>query len=191
VTTYSESVITAPTLPFTGARAFSHELVLVAAAIGLPVVSHILHAPVRYLLPMHWAIILAGLMYGWRAGALAGLLVPSLSYLLSGMPFPVVLPSMTAELFTYGLVAGMIREKTGLSAFVSVAIALVAGRLIFILVGLVTNSQVADFAGYLRTALTPGLVAAICQVIFLPYVARSWVRREHRRDTLNIFTNLR
>jgi len=181
VTTYQEAVITAPTLPFAGIRAFSQELVLVAAAIGLPVVSHILHAPVRYLLPMHWAIILAGMVYGWRAGALAGLLVPSLSYLLSGMPFPVVLPSMTAELLTYGFVTGMIREKTGLSAFVSVAIALVAGRLIFVLVALVTNPLVADFAGYLRAAFTPGLGAAICQVIFLPYAARSWVRSEHRR----------
>jgi len=172
MTTSNEGVITATTLPFSGIKAYTYEVILVAAAIILPIVAHMLNAPVRYLLPMHWAIILAGLVYGWRAGALAGLVVPSISYLVSGMPLPNVLPSMTAELLLYGFVAGILREKTGLNAFASVVIALIVGRIGFIAFALFTNSEVTNFASYFRAALIPGLGAAVCQVILLPFVAR-------------------
>ena len=182
MTTYNESAITAPTLPFSGIKAYAYEVILVAAAISLPVAAHLLNAPVRFLLPMHWAIILAGLVYGWRAGALAGLVVPSISYLISGMPLPNVLPSMTAELLLYGFVAGMLREKVGLSAFVSVAIALFVGRLAFIAFALFTNSEVTNFASYFRAALIPGLGAAACQVVLLPFVARWWVNSERKGE---------
>ena len=184
MTTYNESVITAPTLPFAGIKAFAYEIVLVAAAVALPVAAHLFNAPVRYLLPMHWAIILAGLVYGWRAGALAGLVVPSISYLLSGMPYPSVLPSMTAELLIYGFVTGILREKTGLNAFSSVAIALAAGRIAFIAFAFFTNSEVTSFASYFQTALMPGLGAAVCQIILLPFVAKWWINSVKRRNEM-------
>jgi hypothetical protein len=176
----NEAVMTAPTLPFSGVKAFIFEGALVATAIALPVAAHLFNAPVRYLLPMHWAIILAGLIYGWRAGALAGLVVPAISYLLSGMPFPNVLPSMTAELLTYGFVAGVLRERIGLNAFASVAIALVVGRIGFVIFALFTNSEVRNLASYFQAALVPGLGAAVCQVILLPFVARWWVNSERK-----------
>ena len=184
MTTYNESAITAPTLPFSGIKAFTNEVILVVVAIALPVSAHLLNAPVRYLLPMHWAIILAGLVYGWRAGALAGLVVPSISYLLSGMPLPDVLPSMTAELIAYGFVAGILREKAGFNPFVSVVIALVAGRLSFIVFSLITNSEVVGFMDYFRTALIPGLCAAVCQIILLPFIAKLWIGNNKQRNEI-------
>lgn len=174
----NEAVMTAPTLPFSGVKAFIYEVALVATAIALPVAAHLLNAPVRYLLPMHWAIILAGLVYGWRAGALAGLVVPSISYPLSGMPLPNVLPSMTAELIAYGFVAGILREKAGFNSFVAVAIALVIGRVSFIAFALFTNSEVTNFTSYFQSSLLPGLGAAICQILFLPVIAHWWVNKE-------------
>lgn len=182
MTTYNESVIAAPTLPFSNVKAFVYEVGLIAAAVALPVVAHMLNAPVRYLLPMHWAIILAGLVYGWQAGALAGLVVPSISYLISGMPLPNVLPSMTAELVMYGFVAGILREKVGLNAFASVAVALVVGRIAFMALAIFTNSAVANFASYFQAALIPGLGAAVCQIILLPFVARWWVNSERKKS---------
>ncbi len=181
MTINNESVVASPTLPFAALKAFRYETILVAAAIILPAVAHLLNVPLRYLLPMHWAIILAGLVYGWRAGALAGLIVPSISYLISGMPLPNVLPSMTAELVMYGFVAGILREKVGLNAFTSVAVALVVGRIAFMALAFLTNSEVTNFASYFQAALIPGLGAAVCQVILLPFVARWWVNRERKK----------
>jgi hypothetical protein len=78
------------TLSGTGLRALSVQAVLLAlAAAALPAVSHLSGFPVRWILPMHWAVLLAGLTDGWRAGAAIGLLAPAASFLLLGMPYPI------------------------------------------------------------------------------------------------------
>lgn len=176
---YNESAISVrrPTLQLSGLRAYSFQVALIFAAIALPAIAHLTGAPVRFLLPMHWCVILAGLVYGWRSGALIGLMAPFVSYLLSGLPLPINLPSMTLELFTYGLVAGFLRERTGLNAWLSVAIALVAGRLVFIGFVLLGN-PITNHLAHLQAALLPGLVAGLGQIALLPILANWWVRQE-------------
>ena len=167
-----------PTLTLSGVRAFLFQVSFIGAAVALPSLAHLTGAPVRYLLPMHWPVILAGLAYGWRGGALTGLLAPVTSYLLSGLPSPVILPSMTLELLIYGLVTGFLREQTRLSSFLSVTVALVAGRIVFVASLLLGNVVTADHSAYFRAALLPGLVAALCQIAFLPLLGKWWVRQE-------------
>jgi hypothetical protein len=182
MTTYNESFINVPTLPFSGRKAFVNEIALVGTAIALPVAAHLLRAPVRYLLPMHWTIILAGLIYGWRAGALAGLVVPSFSFLLSGMPLPNVLPSMTVELVIYGSTTGVLREKFKLNPFLSVTVALLLGRAAFIGCVVLTNQQISNLTSYLHASLLPGLGAAVCQIALLPLVAHWWINTERHES---------
>jgi len=170
------------TLPDLGLRAISTQGVLLAlSAAVLPAVSHLANLPVRWLLPMHWAVLLAGLTYGWRAGMAVGLLAPGASFLLSGMPLPHILPAMTVELAAYGFVAGFARQAWRFGQVASMALAVVAGRVVFVVVALSTGAATPGVSAYLKAALLPGLAAAAAQVALLPLVARWWIRRESRR----------
>jgi LytS/YehU family sensor histidine kinase len=166
------------TLVFWGTKSLIFQVILVGAAVILPSVAHLSGAPVRILLPMHWPVILAGLVFGWRSGALVGLLSPTLSYLVSGMPLPAILPAMTVELIAYGLVTGLLREKLRLNPFVSVTVALITGRILFAMTVYLGFAASGNYMQYFRVALLPGIFAAIGQIIFLPIIANRWVKRE-------------
>jgi hypothetical protein len=176
----SETVISIPrpTLTLSGYRAYVFQLILISAAVVLPIVAHSLSAPVRYILPMHWPVILAGLVYGWRGGALTGFFAPVVSYIISGYPLPHIIPSMTVELLAYGMVAGLLREHYHYNAVASTAIALVVGRIIFILSIFILNPIGTSYMQYFQVALLPGLIAAVFQIALLPFVSRWWVNKE-------------
>jgi hypothetical protein len=180
-----ESVISVgkPTLALSGIRAIVFQVLLIIAAVALPVIAHLLGAPVRFLLPMHWPVILAGLVYGWRGGALAGFFAPMVSYFFSGFPVPAILPSMTLELLTYGLAAGFLYETIRMNSFLSVSISLLLGRIVFIVSAILSNVTSIGNFDYLKIALFPGLVAAICQVVLLPFIAKWWVKQEQKNAT--------
>jgi LytS/YehU family sensor histidine kinase len=177
---YNESAlsISKPTLPLSGLRAYTFQVFLISGVVILPWIAHLSGAPVRYLLPMHWFVILSGLVYGWRSGALIGFLAPVVNYIFSGFPLPIILPSMTLELFTYGLIVGILREQIKLNPLLSVIIALVAGRTIFIMSILLGNLYATNRMEYFQAALIPGIVAAICQIALLPLVAKWWIKKE-------------
>ena len=130
---------------------------------------------------MHWSAIVAGLCYGWRSGAVVGALSPVVSYLLSGMPRPAVLPSMTMELAAYGFLAGFALEVLGRGRLQATLAALVGGRLVFLAVMVFTGAVTTPLPVYLRDAMAPGLFAALAQLITLPLLAAWWVRRESER----------
>lgn len=170
---------TAPLLDFSSLRGLLHNALLLASAWALPALAHLIGAPVLWLLPMHWPVILAGLLYGWRGGLSVGLLAPLLSLALSGRPAGIHLALMTAELGVYGLVAGLaagrlagrlagrerLRERWG------VLTALVGGRLVYAL-GLALSLGGGDYYALLGAALLPGLPAAAAMFIVLPPLAR-------------------
>lgn len=168
-----------PTLSAVGVQPFAFQTLLIGAAVVLPFLAHVSGAPVRFLLPMHWPVLLAGLVYGWRSGALAGLLAPLTSYCFSGFPLPDVLPSMTLELIAYGFLAGILREGRH-NPFLAAAAAVLGGRIVFVVAALVTHTGVTDPMGYFPAALLPGLLAGAGQVILLPLLAEWWISRERR-----------
>lgn len=167
-----------PTLSLNGAKAYLLTTLLVGAAVVLPAVAHLTGAPVRILLPMHWPVILAGLVYGIRGGLLAGAASPFFSYLISGMPLPLMLPAMTVELAVYGSLTGFLRQQFKWNGFASVATALFAGRVAFVMVFLLTGGIATGLTEYIRSALTPGLAAGALQIILLPLLSNWWVRQE-------------
>lgn len=164
-------------LSFRGIMAFLFQFLLITAAVALPVFAHLTGMPVRILLPMHWPVILAGLVYGWRGGALIGFFVPAVSFIISGRPLPEILPAMTLELFTYGFMTGLLREHFRLNLFVSVFIALLSGRAVFIIYALFLGSVSANYLQYIKAALLPGLAAGLGQIILLPLLAGWWVKK--------------
>lgn len=169
-------------LPSGNLRALSVQAVLlVSSAFLVPALAHAAGLPVRLLLPMHWPVMLVGLCYGWRSGALVGLGAPTLSYLISGYPLPAILPSMTVELGAYGLVAGLACHALGLGRPASTLLAGVAGRLVFVGMVLLTGAAGGPLGAYLTAALVPGLPALLGQVVLLAPLAAWWVRREQIR----------
>ncbi len=87
--------------------------------------------------PMHFPILIAGIIVGWKYGLAIGILTPILSALMpSGMPFFPVATVMAAELGVYGLVIGLVYEnfrpfKTGLlNIYLALIIAMLAGRIV-------------------------------------------------------------
>jgi niacin transporter len=179
---YNESTISIskPTLPLSGLRAYAFQIVLLGAVVVVPWLAHLSGAPVRYLLPMHWFVVLAGLVYGWRSGALVGFLAPIVSYFITGFPLPYILPSMTLELFTYGLIVGFLREQTKLNPYLAVVISLVVGRVVFVGSIFLGNLYAINRMEYLQAALIPGIVAAICQTAFLPLSAKWLIKQEQK-----------
>lgn len=170
------------TLPAWRPRALSVQgLVLIGAVALLPPAAHWAGVSVRSLLPMHWPVIFLGLSYGWRSGAVVGLAAPSLSYLLSGMPLPAILPAMTVELAAYGFIAGFVREPLGRGPFAAVAASLIGGRIVFVATAVATGAIALPLGEYLQAALLAGWAAALAQLLLLPPAARWWVRRERQR----------
>lgn len=150
---------------------------LVLAAVVLPALGHAAGVPASTLLPMHWPVLLAGLCYGSRAGALLGIAAPVASFALSSMPPLVVLPAMVVELATYGAVTGLAHASRGVWRVAATALALVLGRALFVLMmGAPHDDATGALAG-----LSSGAVAALVQCAVLPALAGWWVRRESVR----------
>lgn len=111
-------------------------IVSIIMAVLAPQIAHVLgrafgveKAIGEIILPMHFPVILVGVLAGPYAGLITGLMGPLASSLLIGMPAMVKLPFMMIELGVYGLVAGLIRN-TRLNMVLKVLIAQLAGRVI-------------------------------------------------------------
>ncbi|MFO0836910.1 MAG: ECF transporter S component [Phycisphaerae bacterium] len=169
----------ATTLPWLRGRSVVFQVLLVGSAVLLPALAHTVGAPVRWLLPMHWPVILAGLAYGPIAGLAVGVLAPLTSLATSGMPPVPYLYVMIAELALYGLATGWLRERMRWPAWAAVGAALIAGRIVAIAIS-------AAMAGSLEIAaagFTPGIPCALAQIALLPPLARWWVARESGRQS--------
>jgi len=116
-------------LKYTDIRSYVFTFVFVLLDVLVPWVCHQFHLAGPTFLPMHIFVLLAGLLFGWRAGLIVGFLTPLTSYAISGMPVLRILPQIVVELSTYGLVAGILRQRLNLRPIWSLIGAMVSGRL--------------------------------------------------------------
>lgn len=117
-------------LKFSDIRLYACVGLFVALDVAVPWLCHIIHplaGPV--FLPMFFFVLLAGILFGWRAGVLVGLLTPLVSYGISGMPLPQTLPRIITEAAFYGLAAGLLRGHFKLGVLASLIGAIIVGRL--------------------------------------------------------------
>ncbi|MFC1893114.1 ECF transporter S component [Chloroflexota bacterium] len=121
-------------LKFVDIRSYIFTTTFILMSIMLPFVFHQFHLAGPTYLPMHVFVLLAGLLFGWRAGLIVGVFSPLASQALSGMPAPTVLPQTVVELSVYGIVAGLLREKSHLRVVWSLLGAMISGRLCSLLV---------------------------------------------------------
>lgn len=135
--------------------------------------SHMFGIPGTVLLPMHYPVMLAGILCGPLYGGLIGIIVPVLSSLLTGMPpvFP-MLPLMTFQLLFMGFISGLVMKKWNkvipssiasiIAGWGAYALALYVLKLLPVGAGLKMQMIPAFIAGL------PGIIG---QIILIPIIA--------------------
>ncbi len=148
----------------------------IAFGVVLPVAFHFFGALGPVFLPMHIPVLIAGLFLGGYAGLAVGALTPLLSSLLTGMP-PLLptLPVMAGELAVYGAVGGYLYKVWRWNMYVSLATAMVAGRLaaamMVYVIGNLLSINISPVA-YVTGALVTGLPGIIIQLAVVPLLVK-------------------
>ena len=159
--------------------------VLIASGVLLPIAFHMLGTMGIVFLPMHLPVLIAGLFLGSKAGFLTGLITPLLSSFITGMP-PImpILPVMTIELSTYGLVGGYLYQQKKQPLIVSLISAMVSGRILAVaaVYALVLAIGIKmEPVAYLKGAVVTGLPGIVAQLVLIPVI----VKRLHMLSNKN------
>ena len=166
-------------LKFTDVRSYIYAAIFVALTVTVPWLLHRIPAAGATFLPMQYFVFIGGLVFGWRAGLVVGLISPVISYCLSGMPVLPVLPQIVLEISVYGVAAGLLREKLSLGIAWSLAGAMIAGRLALFAFLVVQSSFSAVYspigpaAGVLSsiwTTLSQSWPGIVIQLVSIPFI---------------------
>ena len=152
-------------------------LAAIVGAVALPQMIHLIGIASgvgaslgEILLPMHFFVLLAGLLAGPAVGAVTGACAPLISYLLSGMPREAVLPFMMIELIGYGLLAGLVSELR-IHPFVKLVLAQLGGRVLragAVLIAVYGAGVSTVTVDSLRKALVSGILGILLQWCVIP-----------------------
>lgn len=148
----------------------------IIAAVALPQLLHIIGlvsnmgtALGETFLPMHIAILAAGLLGGGTVGFVSGALAPLISFALTGMPTVYMLPFMMIELAFYGLICGLLANKN-MPTLAKLLIAQIGGRMVraVFIVGAfyLLGSKIAP--SVIWTSIAAGLPGLILQWALIP-----------------------
>ena len=175
------------------------DLILTGLFVGigllLPfVLGHAAGIPGVVLLPMHLPILLCGFFCGPRYGALAGIVTPILSSLLTGMPpvFP-MLPIMILELSMYGFMCGFLYRRMKLPVYAALPLAMIAGRIVYAATFsvLVLTATGPVMALPVWIAVTTGAPGIAIQLLLVPILVNTLERLHPRhRDSETWRVNL-
>lgn len=155
-----------------------------ALALVLPGAFHMIGglAAGQMFLPMHIPVLTAGFILGPVYGLLVGIVAPLLSGAVTGMPvlFPIGI-IMSGELACYGFVAGFLHRQAGKGVYLSLAAAMVSGRII---AGIIAALLIANAGAlipsaplYLKGAVLTGLPGLLLQLVFIPPLVKVLEKR--------------
>ena len=129
----------------------------------------------KMLCPMHIPVLLCGFFCGPLYGAAVGAIAPLLRFALFGMPqlFPDGL-AMCFELFTYGLIAGLLYyllPKKPWAVYASLIGAMLAGRAVWGIVRVIlygVGKAPFGWAAFLSGAFIKAVPGIIVQIVLIP-----------------------
>lgn len=160
---------------FRDAHFLAYTALLIAVGVLLPVIFHQLGIAGKVFLPMHFPVILGGLLFGPLCGLLVGLFSPVFGFLLTGMPpFPLVL-AMVPELMTYGMVSGWLHGRLKVTVWIALPAAIVSGRVVL---GLAwwAMFHILDLpvppVVFVMGGLVTGLPGIVGQLVLIPLLVR-------------------
>lgn len=158
-------------LKYTKVREIAFSLVFTGLAVLTPMAFHLAGASAagKMFLPMHFFVLLAGLLLGWRAGVFTGLLTPLASYSLTAMPPAAILPFVVIEAVLYGFLAGVLGRR--LNIYLALFGALVLGR-IFLAAAIFILPTNLNALPYVFGALKAGWPGILAQLVFLPMAVK-------------------
>lgn len=167
---------------------FVTAIVLTASAILFPQIIHLIgrwshtgNALGTIILPMHFAVLLSGLILGPVAGGMIGAASPLISHLLTGMPNADQVFLMCVELAVYGISTGLISQKK-IAVSLKILIAQISGRIVKLFVAALLSLVLADVAfsvgSIARTFLNgiPGMILQICLIPLLYYNLKGFTK---------------
>jgi len=161
-------------LSFKTKKAILGQCLFLTIALVLPTITHRLGLNYLVAQPMHWMILFAGITYGAISGLIIGVSLPLVSSLISGMPVAMMLPLMIPELAVYGLIAGLLKKR--ITAFGSLAVSLIAGRVVYLaLIAIIGSLDVSAFE-YIKGTWLPGIAAVILQIAVLPVLSGLYIK---------------
>ena len=145
---------------------------LVAIGILLPQAFHIFGANAGMLfLPIQIPVLIAGAILGGIYGGTIGVIVPMLSFLMTGMPPAPKVWFMVVELGIYGLAMGVLVKKCNI--YITLLISMVLGRVAYAIAlgtGVVLLGMQAPFmnqAAFL-TGIVQGVPGIVIQLVLIP-----------------------
>lgn len=146
----------------------------IAFGLIIPTIFHTVGMAGEIFLPMHLPVLLCGFLLGGRYGLIAGLITPLLSSVLTGMPpiFPVSI-SMALELASYGCISGWMYKGKKINVFVSLIVAMIAGRIVsgaanYILLSMAGKKYM--LAAFLTSSFVTPVWGIIIQLIAIPVI---------------------
>ncbi len=160
--------LTLPIIKLQPVKLVLFSILFIALDIALPYLAHQFHLAGPMFLPLHFMALTAGLLLGWQAGLIVGLVSPFMSFVFSGMPPVLMLPLMTLEIGAYGLIAGLLREKLRINIFASLLIALIGGRLIWYAGLLITTGGLLKSFDKIWSAGILGWPGLLIQLLLIP-----------------------
>ncbi len=144
----------------------------IALGIVLPIAFHAIGQGAAFL-PMHIPVLLAGFVLNAPFAIIVGITTPILSSLLTSTPpvFP-VLPFMTFELATYGLMTSILYRRLKLNVYVSLVGAMISGRLVATIVVWIMTSfffvKLPTPMVWLSGVVMAGIPGIIIQLLLVP-----------------------
>ena len=121
--------------------------------------------------PMHIPAFLCGLICGPGWGAAVGFCAPLLRSVALGMPPIPMAACMAFELATYGAVSGLLRRflpRKFWALYVSIAVSMVIGRLVFCLVGVKLLSVEQAFLAYFGSQFVSTWLGILIHLAIVP-----------------------
>lgn len=133
--------------------------------------------------PMHFPVLLMGILCGPWLGLIGGTLTPVISFLMSGGPAYTTLVPMIFELAMYGFLTGMLRKvflknpKTNrFASIIALVLAMIGGRLLNAFVGAIIYAIIGEMPFFvaLGTKLAGNFTSTwagiIVQLVLIPAI---------------------
>lgn len=128
----------------------------------------------KMFLPMHIPVLLAGFLAGPVVGLAVGVMSPILSSILFSMPPVLILPQMTMELMTYGILAGVLGKRIK-NTYVSLILTLIGGRIVnglmYIVMFNLFGMKMLNVEVFFASIVT-GLPGIVIQIILIPILVK-------------------
>lgn len=174
-------------------KKFCLSALFIAIGIVLPYFTMNIKVFGKMLLPMHYPVILCGLVCGEFYGLFIGLLLPLLRYLIVGAPviYPTAL-AMCVELATYGFMIGFLYNRSKYKCIIALYRSLILTMIVGRIVWGITYFMLLRFIGqnftaymFFASAFVSGIPGIIGQLIVIPIIAIVI----NKTKLINIFEN--